>query len=37
MYSLVNVDAVENKKANRLNKAVAKSTRHKEFADVLFN
>ena len=37
MYSLVNVDGVENKKAKGLNKTVAKNTRHKEFADVLFN
>ena len=37
MYSLVDVDGEENKKAKGVNKNVAKNTRHKKFVDILFN
>ena len=40
IYSLVDVDGKENKKAvnkRRVNKNVVKNTRHKEFVDVLGN
>ena len=37
MYSLVDVDGEENKKAKGVNKNVVKNTRHKEFVDFLFN
>ena len=38
MCSLVDIDGEENKKTPKgINKNVAKNTRHKEFADVLFN
>ena len=37
MYSLIDVDKEEVKKAKGVNKNVIKNIRHKEFADVLFN
>ena len=37
MYSLIDADNEEKKKAKRVNKNVAKKMRHKEFVDVLFN
>ena len=37
IYSLVDVDGEENKKAKGVNKNVAKNSRHKEFVDLLFN
>ena len=37
MYSLVDVDGGEVKKAKGVNKNVAKNTRHKEFIYILFN
>ena len=37
MYSLVDVDGKENKKAKGINRGVVKNTRHKEFVDVFFN
>ena len=37
IYSLVDVDGGENKKAKRVDKNVVKNTRHKEFVGVLFN
>ena len=37
MYSLVNVDGEEIKKAKGVNKSVGKNTRHKEYIDFLFN
>ena len=35
--SLVSVDGKENKKAKEVDKNVVKSTRHRDFVDVLFN
>ena len=37
MYSLIDVDGKENKKAKVVNKTVVTNMRHKEFVDVLFN
>ena len=37
MYSLIDVDKEEVKKAKGVNKNIIKNIRHKEFADVLFN
>ena len=37
MYSLIDVDNEENKKAKGVNKKVVKKIRHKEYIDVLFN
>ena len=37
MYSFVDGDIEENKKAKGVNKNVVKNTRHKEFVDILFN
>ena len=37
MYSLINVDGKENKKAKGVNKNVVKNIRHKEYIDILFN
>ena len=37
MYFSVSVDGKENKKTKGVNKNIVKNTRHKEFADVLFN
>ena len=37
MYSLIDVDRKENKKAKEVNKNVVTNMRHKEFVDVLFN
>ena len=37
MYSLIDVDNEENKKAKGVNKNVVKNIRHKECIDVLFN
>ena len=37
MYSLIDVDIKENKKAKGLNKKVIKNIRHKEYIDVLYN
>ena len=37
MYSLVDVDGEENKKAKGFKKNFVNNTRHKEFVDVLFN
>ena len=37
MYSLIDADNEEKKKAKWVNKNVAKKMRHKEFVDVLFN
>ena len=36
MYSLIDVDNEENKKAKGVNKNVAKNIRHKEYVHVLF-
>ena len=36
-YSIVSIDAKNNKKAKGVNKNVVEITRHKEFVDVLFN
>ena len=37
MYSLIDTDNEENKKAKAVNKNVVKSIRHSEYVDVLFN
>ena len=37
MYSLINIDVEENKKEKGDDKNIVKSTRHKEYVDVLFN
>ena len=37
MYSIIDVDNEENKKAKCVNKKVIKSIRHKEYINVLFN
>ena len=37
MYFSISVDGKENKKTKGVNKNIVKNTRHKEFADVLFN
>ena len=37
MYSLIDVDNEENKKAKGVNKKVVKNIRQKEYIDVLFN
>ena len=37
MYSLIDVDCKENKKAKGVNKNVVKNTRHQEYLDVLFS
>ena len=37
MYSLINIDVEENKKEKGDDKNIVKNTRHKEYADVLFN
>ena len=37
MYSLIDVDSKEVKKAKGVNKNVVKEIRHKEFVDILFN
>ena len=37
MYSLIDTDNEENKKAKGVNKNVVKSIRHSEYVDVLFN
>ena len=37
MYSLIDVDNEENKKAKGVNKNVVQNIRHKEYIDVLFN
>ena len=37
MYSLIDGDGKENRKAKEINKNVVKNIRHKEFVDALFN
>ena len=36
MYSLIDVDGMENKKVKGVNKNIVKNTKHKEFVEVLF-
>ena len=36
MYSLVDIDGEENKKANGVNKSVVRGIQHKKIVDVLF-
>ena len=37
MYSLIDIDVKQNKKAKEVSKNVVKNTRHKKYIDVLFN